>query len=570
MSKWILRGSNKDIIKISDKYGISPILTKLLLNRGIDESVFNKFINAEFSDLNDFDNLSDIAIAIDIINRAIVEGKKIRIVGDYDVDGICSTTILYRGLHSLGANVDFAVPNRENDGYGINPAIVKRALEDNIELIITCDNGIAAFDAIDYANDNFIDVIITDHHNIPIKEINGEFIEDLPKAKAIVNPKLGDYKFKNICGAFVAYKLIEAMYAKNDREFIIQNDLILLAGFATVCDVMPLVDENRILVKKALKQAKRSDIIGFNTLAEIYNVDLEKISTFTFGFILGPALNSSGRLSDASLAIELLVTEEHDKAYSYAYKLKELNDKRQKYTEEALEEALNLIENNKIYEKKIMCIMLENSHNSIAGIVAGRIKELYNRPTLVFVKNDEYIVGSGRSIEKYNLFEALSYIKDKFIKCGGHKLAAGFTAYTDKFCDINDSLNENCVLTDEDIVPIIYIDNVLDFKYINIDLIRQISELEPYGVGNTKPLFATKNIQIKKFYRIGKEKQYLKLYLNQDKYTLVGMLFKNVDEMNKIIEDKCSIDIVFSLQINEWNGTVTPQIMIEDFRINNR
>ncbi len=566
MKNWVLKGCKDDLAALSNELKINPLLIKIMLNREIEKDKMKSLFENEICNINSYSNLSDIIKAIRIIKKHIDERKKIRIVGDYDADGICSTSILYLGLKELGANVDYSVPNREKDGYGINENIVKKAYEDGIDLIITCDNGIAAFEAMNYAkNELGMNIIITDHHNIPIENN----IPRLPVADAIVNPKLGDYPFQSICGAFVAYKLIEAIHNEYNIDFINKKDLMILAGVATVCDIMPLLDENRILVKYVIDNIKDTKIIGLKKLIEKSGIKYENIGVYSFGFIIGPILNSSGRLEDASLGIELLITSDESRATEIAEKLKELNYKRQLLTNEAVDKSEDYITNNKLYKDKVMCLLLEGVHHSIAGIVAGRILNKYYKPVLVFIPNEEgKIVGSGRSIEEYDLFSELSAIKELFIKFGGHRQAAGFTAEYDKFSEINKRLNDNCKLKD-DLLPTIYIDAILEFRYINVELIRLISGLEPFGEKYPIPKFATQNIKINRYYRIGSEKQYLRLELKQGDNILTGLVFNNVDKMDEILDSNKNIDIVYTLQINEWNGITTPQLLIEDFRCAN-
>lgn len=564
MNKWILRGSGEDIAEISKELDISPIIVKILLNRGISKEQMSDFVSSSDKQLNSYNDLSDIKKGSETVCSFIKGHKKIRIVGDYDVDGICSTSILVLGLREVGANVDYAVPNREKDGYGINKDIVQKAHDDGVDLIITCDNGIAAFEAIDYAKEIGISIIITDHHNIPLEDGR----ERIPNADAVINPKLNDYPFELICGGFVALKLIQSVFEMRFHKSVIYKELEILAGFATICDVMPLIDENRTIVKKALRNISNTILPGLRALLDVNDVELSKVNAYTFGFVLGPTLNSSGRLADASLGIELFLSKDYQEAVKIAVQLKELNSQRQYLTNIAYEQAEKLIVENNLISKKILCILLRNAHHSIAGIVAGRIKEKYYRPTLVFTESEDGITGSGRSIEAYDLFENLSKIKDEFTKFGGHKLAAGMSANLENLSNIDERLNKDCILTDDELTPKIYIDAAINFKIINENFIETVSILEPYGAKNPKPLFAVKGVKVINKFEIGKQKQYLKLNLKDANTSITAMLFKNVDDMKEILEKNSKIDIVFSVQLNEWNGIRTPQILIEDFREN--
>lgn len=563
MKKWILKGSNEKTIYFSEKYKISPLLSKILLNRFNLDDVEKFLLNDD--DLHSYKLLNDIDIALDKVSTAINENKKIRIVGDYDVDGITATAILYRGLKFLGAICDYIVPDRVKDGYGINTNIVKQCKDDGIDLIITCDNGIAAIDALQYAKDIGLSVVLTDHHNIVID--SGNII--LPVAEAIVNPKLSDnYPLKEISGAMVAYKFIIGLSEYMNKNLDNIGDLEILSAIGTVCDVMPLISENRILVKNAVKKINYTDIMGIKAISEIFGLNLDNITSYSIGFVIGPAINSAGRLDDPMKAAELLITDNFEKAINIAKYLFELNKKRQDMTNEAIEEAIIEVEKKDIDKYPIVVLHLKNVHESLAGIIAGRIREKIYRPVLIFTGSNDRVKGSARSIIQYDLYKNLSEIKDCFDKFGGHTLAAGFSTTEDMIDIIREKLNKNSKLTKNDLIANIEVESLLPFKYINVNLIRELEFLEPYGAMNEQPIFATQNVKVENFIKIGKNKEYLKLTLNDSGYKIDAVCFNKDEELQSIfMSEHNNIDILYKLGINEWNNIVTPQLIIEDARI---
>lgn len=563
MKKWILKGSNEKTIYFAEKYKISPLLSKILLNRFNLDDVEKFLLNDD--DLHSYKLLNDIDIALDKVSAAINENKKIRIVGDYDVDGITATAILYRGLKFLGAICDYIVPDRVKDGYGINTNIVKQCKDDGIDLIITCDNGIAAIDALQYAKDIGLSVVLTDHHNIVID--SGNII--LPVAEAIVNPKLSDnYPLKEISGAMVAYKFIIGLSEYMNKNLDNIGDLEILSAIGTVCDVMPLISENRILVKNAVKKINYTDIMGIKAIGEIFGLNLDNITSYSIGFVIGPAINSAGRLDDPMKAAELLITDNFEKAINIAKYLFELNKKRQDMTNEAIEEAIIEVEKIDIDKYPIVVLHLKNVHESLAGIIAGRIREKIYRPVLIFTGSNDRVKGSARSIIQYDLYKNLSEIKDCFDKFGGHTLAAGFSTTEDMIDIIREKLNKNSKLTKNDLIANIEVESLLPFKYINVNLVRELEFLEPYGAMNEQPIFATQNVKVENFIKIGKNKEYLKLTLNDSGYKIDAVCFNKDEELQSIfMSEQNNIDILYKLGINEWNNIVTPQLIIEDARI---
>lgn len=563
MKKWILKGSNEKTIPVAEKYKISPLLSKILLNRFNLDDVEKFLLNDD--DLYSYKLLNDIDIALYKVSVAINGNKKIRIVGDYDVDGITATAILYRGLKFLGAICDYIVPDRVKDGYGINTNIVKQCKDDGIDLIITCDNGIAAIDALQYAKDIGLSVVLTDHHNIVID--SGNMI--LPVAEAIVNPKLSDnYPLKEISGAMVAYKFIIGLSKYMNKNLDNIGDLEVLSAIGTVCDVMPLISENRILVKNAVKKLNYTDIMGIKAIGKVFGLNLDNITSYSIGFVIGPAINSAGRLDDPMKAAELLITDDFEKAINIAEYLFELNKKRQAMTNEAIEEAIMEVEKIDIDKYPIVVLHLRNVHESLAGIIAGRIREKIYRPVLIFTGSNDKVKGSARSIMQYDLYKNLSEIKECFEKFGGHTLAAGFSTTEDMINIIREKLNKNSKLTKNDLIVNIEVESLLPFKYINVNLIKELEFLEPYGTMNEQPIFATQKVKVENFIKIGKNKEYLKLTLNDAGYKIDAVCFNKDEELQSIfMNEHDNIDILYKLGVNEWNNVITPQLIIEDARI---
>lgn len=578
MQKWFIKNKKGNINKISEKFGVNPFISKLLINRDIlNEDSLEIFLNPNLDRLHSPVLLKDIIHASNLINEDCKKNKKVRIVGDYDVDGIMSIYILYRGLSKIGVNVDYTVPDRVTDGYGINRRIIDEAVEDGISTIITCDNGISANEAIKYAKKLGLSVIVTDHHNVP---------EVLPQADAIINPKQKDckYPFKEICGALVAFKLVQFLYMTNGLEDDEIYEFLEYASIATVCDVMDLVDENRIIVKMGLEALNSTKDIGLRALIDSCGLEDKTLSVYHLGFILGPCLNATGRLDSALLALDLLISENKDKAKTIAEDLVELNSKRKSMTVDGVKRAINAVETNYINDK-VLLIYEPTIHESIAGIVAGRIKERYNKPTIVLTDGEELVKGSARSIEGYNIFEEISKTKDLIDAFGGHTMAAGMSLKRENVDKLRNDLNLSCSLTDEDLIPKVYIDMQLPLKHVNFKLIEEMKCLEPYGKGNSKPLFGEKNLKIKKVRILGKDKNVVKMDLiSPSNISFDGILFSDsqafTDEINtkygnrqldnvlKGLDNDIMIDILYYPDINEYNGRTNIQLVINNFRFN--
>lgn len=584
--KWLLRNRKVDLKAMSEKYKISQLLCKLMVNRDIiDENIINSYINPVYKYLHSPKTMKDVVFAVDIIKRKIQENKKIRIIGDYDVDGIISVFILYTALKKCGANVDYEIPDRIKDGYGINENIVKAAYDDGVDTIITCDNGISAIDQIQYAKDLGLTVIVTDHHDVPFIEEDGVRTFLSSQADAIINPKQieCEYKFKSICGAGVAFKLMEALYEEIGMDKEECYKLIEFVAIATVCDVVDLIDENRIFVKNGLEMLNNSKNIGINALKKACGLEDKEITAYHLGFVIGPCLNASGRLDSAKKGLELLLMEDDEEAKNLAQEIVDLNDARKNMTKEGVDRAVNIIDSTDINNDKILVVYIPDIHESLAGIVAGRVKEKYNKPTIILTKSEEGVKGSARSIEEYNMFEGLLACKELLDKFGGHPMAAGLSLQEDKVDELRKALNNKCELTDEDLTRKIMIDSSLPLEYLNLHLIEELNVLEPFGKGNSKPVFGVRDAKITKAMLLGKDKNVLKLkLLTNNNITIDAMIFNDLENFeSKIIEkygnegldnlynksnNNIPMDFTFYPSINEWNGNKSIQIVVNGIR----
>lgn len=584
--KWLLRNKKVDLKAMSEKYKISQLLCKLMVNRDIiDENIINSYINPVYKYLHSPKTMKDVVIAVDIIKRKIQENKKIRIIGDYDVDGIISVFILYTALKKCGANVDYEIPDRIKDGYGINENIVKVAYDEGVDTIITCDNGISAIDQIQYAKDLGLTVIVTDHHDVPFIEEDGVRTFLSSQADAIINPKQieCEYKFKSICGAGVAFKLMEALYEEIGMDKEECYKLIEFVAIATVCDVVDLIDENRIFVKNGLEMLNNSKNIGINALKKACGLEDKEITAYHLGFVIGPCLNASGRLDSAKKGLELLLMEDDEEAKNLAKEIVDLNDARKNMTKEGVDRAINIIDSTDINNDKILVVYIPDIHESLAGIVAGRVKEKYNKPTIILTKSEEGVKGSARSIEEYNMFEGLLACKELLDKFGGHPMAAGLSLQEDKVDELRIALNNKCELTDEDLTRKIMIDSSLPLEYLNLHLIEELNVLEPFGKGNSKPVFGVRDAKITKAMLLGKDKNVLKLkLLTNNNITIDAMIFNDLENFeSKIIEkygneeldnlynksnNNIPMDFTFYPSINEWNGNKSIQIVVNGIR----
>lgn len=580
--KWVVSAKRADFKGIGDKYGIDQVVARIIRNRDvIEEKDIERYLNGTRADFYSPYLLKDMEKAVGILGEKINSHKAIRIIGDYDIDGVCSTYILYEGLRTCGAQVDIEIPDRIKDGYGVNEALVRTAYEDGIDTIITCDNGIAASAELKVAKELGMTVIVTDHHEVPYTEKNGEKNYILPQVDAIVNHKQQDcpYPFKELCGAAVAYKVITAVYEKFDIGSQKLNELLAFAGFATVGDVMELQGENRILVKEGLKELHQTSNIGILSLMKVCGLEKEQITAYHIGFVLGPCLNASGRLDTAKKALKLLTTRDFAEAALIANELKMLNESRKEMTDEGVVKAIEQIEHTSLCEDRVLVIYLPDCHESIAGIIAGRIREKYYKPVFVLTKSEEGVKGSGRSIAGYSMYEEMTKVKHLFTKFGGHPMAAGLSLPEDKVEDFRKEINENCSLTEELLTEKIVIDVPMPLSYITETLIEQLNVLEPFGKGNEKPVFADKNISILSACKIGKQKNMLRLnLLNEQGSTMEAMLFRNCEDFELFLQEKhgeaelekiyrglpnsIRISITYYPSINEFRGNRKMQVTI--------
>ena len=582
----MVRNVRFDTDKFAQAMGISNIVAKLLVNRGIyNLDNAKSFLNSSINDLYEPGNMLGMTGAVELMKNSIKSGKKILIVGDYDVDGVISTYVLYRAISNCGGNVSFHIPDRIKEGYGINESIIRKASEDNIDIIITCDNGIAAIEQVKLAKELGIKVIITDHHDVPFVDEDDKRVYVVPEADYVINPKQENckYEFDKICGAGVAYKFIQCLY----REFNISKeelyDLLQYVAIATVCDVVDLVSENRIIVKEGLKRINNTSNIGLKALFKETGLEGNAITVYSLGFIIGPCVNASGRLEQAEWALKLLLTKDEGLASELAKKLNDLNKERQELTQAGLEEAIRIIEENDMTKDKVLVIYLEDVHESIAGIIAGRIRERYNLPTIILTKAHEVAKGSGRSIEEYNMFEELLKCKELLGNFGGHPMAAGMSIPIENINTFRKKLNEVTTLTNEDIIPKVSIDMGLTLNKINYKLIDEIALLEPYGKGNSKPSFGMKKLKVVEAKVLGKNKNVLKLKLSDGRLYIEGIYFGDIEgfenaikdelgesEYNKVfngLQNNLYLDLICIPEVNEFNGNKKVQLVISNYRI---
>lgn len=588
MEKWFIRNKSADYKKIAAHFKISEFLAKLLINRDVnDHRLIDSFIYSNLDKLHNPKTMKDLSKGANIIKEKIINKDAIRIVGDYDVDGVISIYLLYTVIKQFGGNVDYVIPNRIDDGYGINNEIVKEAKKQGIDTIITCDNGIAAIEQIKLAKELSLTVIVTDHHDLPfIIDESGEKVYLTLEADAVINPKQPDcdYAFEKLCGAAVVLKLIQELYLLFNIPLESTYDLLEYTAIATVCDVVDLVDENRIIAKKGLELINETKNIGLKALIKESGIENKEIGIYHIGFIIGPSINASGRLDSALKSLELLLCEEEELAHTLAKELREINEERKQMTIEGVERIVNTIEYSNLKDNKVLVIYEPKVHESIAGIIAGRIKDRYNRPTIVLTNGREGVKGSGRSIEGYNMFEELSECKELLSRFGGHPMAAGLSLEYENIHILRERLNHNIKLTEEDLIPKVYIDMHLPLEYINFALINELKLLEPFGKGNNKPIFGEKDLKINRGFRLGVNKNVLKLILeNKNKSVVEAIYFGDIDDFEDLIvtnygrtqleniykgiDNNINIDILYYPSINEYNGKTNIQITIQSYRI---
>jgi single-stranded-DNA-specific exonuclease len=568
-SKWMVYAKKADFKQIASEYGIDQVLARIIRNRDICSSKdIDMYLNGNLNDIHNPHSMKDADKFVDIITKKIEEHKPVRIIGDYDIDGICSIYILFCGLKAAGADVDYVVPHRINDGYGINEHLIDNAINEGIDTIVTCDNGIAAYNQVRYAKDNGITMIVTDHHDVPFEIKDDKKVYIVPPADAVINPKQADcdYPFKLLCGAGVAYKLISLLYDRLGLDKKELEDYIEFMAIATVGDIVDLIDENRIVVKYGLKHIAHTKNTGLRALIEECQLDINNISSYHIGFVIGPCLNASGRLDTARQAIELMLCKDNEKAHNMSKELIALNNERKSMTEQETQKAIELVENTGLLKDRVLVIYLKDCHESIAGIIAGRIKERYYRPTFVITNAEDGAKGSGRSIEGYNMYEEINKCKNVLTKYGGHPMAAGLSLAISDIDIFRKMLNDNAILTDEDLIPKMWIDVPMPVSYANIRLVNQLKLLEPFGKGNEKPVFADRNLYVKTASVIGKSKNVLRCQLETEDGTYVPAVQFGINNIDDIPRAGMRISIIYYPDINTFNGIMSLQIIIKEWK----
>ena len=569
MEKWVVTAKKADFQGIGRKYGIDPVIARIIRNRDItgDEAI-EEYLNGTLADIPSWKLLKDIDKAVEIISGKIDAGTKMRIIGDYDIDGVTATYILLKGFKRLGANVDTYIPDRVADGYGIHDHLIKKAMEDGIDTIVTCDNGISASSQITYAKELGMTVVVTDHHEVPFTDNEEGRTYILPPADAIINPKQADctYPNKNICGAVVAMKLVFALYEKYRLPEEEKEDFLEPAAIATVGDIMDLQGENRILVKDGLARLPFTKNKGLKALIRAIGLEDQKITSYDIGFRLGPCINASGRLDTAMRSLALLQSEDEEEAAKLAGDLKALNDSRKALTEKGTEEAYKLIESSDLKNDRVMVVFLPECHESLAGIIAGRIREKYHKPTFVLTRGEKSLKGSGRSTENYSMYEELVKCDSLLVQYGGHPMAAGLSIEEENVEKFRQTLNDNCTLTEEDMIPKIVIDVPMPISYINEELVEQLSILEPFGKGNTKPLFAQKNLRVLKVGIYGKTQNTVKLQLRDPSGAVMdGLYWGEAKEFADFARSHETISVTYYPRINSYMGRESLQIVIQNY-----
>ena len=569
MEKWVVAAKKADFNLIGRQFHIDPVIARLIRNRDVvGEEKIKEYLLGTIDTIPSPWLMKDMKKAVDILEKKIQQQAKIRIIGDYDIDGVTSTYILLKGLTRIGANVDTYIPDRVADGYGIHEHLIDRAESDKIDTIVTCDNGIAACAEIQMAKEKGMTVIVTDHHEIPYREENGERRVILPPADAILNPKQYDclYPNKNLCGAVVAFKYITALYERFDIQKKELEDYYELVAIATVGDVMDLQGENRILVKEGLRRLPNTKNKGLQELIRANNLEDSKITAYHIGFVLGPCINASGRLDTAARSLALLNAPTKEEAAKLAGDLTALNQSRKALTEKGKEDAIQLIETTELKNDRVLVVYLPECHESLAGIIAGRLREKYHKPAFVLTRGEKCAKGSGRSIESYSMYDELVKCADLMVQFGGHPMAAGLSIEEENIEKFREQLNQNCTLTEEDLRPKIVIDVAMPISYITKELVEQISLLEPFGKGNVKPIFAQKGLRVLDSNIIGKNKNVVKLKLLDPQGAIIeGIYFGEADDFMNFIREKDSISVTYYPEINRFRGRESLQIIIQNY-----
>ena len=566
----MLQTKRADFNAIAARFHISPVTARIIRNRDVEgEKGIDRYLNGTLDQLYDPHLMKDMDKAAALILEKIRTGVRIRIVGDYDIDGVCSTYLLYRGLTRCGAAVDYQIPERIRDGYGINESIIRKAKEDGIDTIVTCDNGIAALEQVRLAKELGMTVIVTDHHEV-VRDEDGSQV--LPEADAVVNPHRDDctYPFAGICGGVVAYKLVQVLYEKNGIPEQEWKDMLEFAAIATVGDVMKLQDENRIIVRWGLKQIPHTASAGLRALVEACGLDIYDLTAYHIGFVIGPCLNASGRLKTAKLALELLLCEgmqQSARAEEMAAELRLLNEERKDMTQAGMEQAFEQVDA-ELADDDVLVVYLPDCHESLAGIIAGRVRETYNKPSFVLTRGEDCVKGSGRSIESYHMYQALCGVQDLLLKFGGHPMAAGFSLKEENIDEFRRRLNEQSALTKEDFIPKIWIDVAMPLEYISEALVNELKGLEPFGQGNEKPQFAQKNLRIRSVRAIGRNNNAVRMtVVTEQGRPMEAMVFTVADQFVEEAKQSRSIDVIYYPDINEYNGNRTLQIVVRAYKL---
>lgn len=566
-----------DFNGLAKELGVSPVSVRIMRNRGMEtKEAMERYLYGTLDGLYDGALMKNMGEAVAVLIKKLREEKRIRIIGDYDIDGVCASYLLLTGLRraerELGkgtgpagsTRIDYEIPDRVRDGYGINEAIIRQAAADGVDTLVTCDNGIAAAKEIALAKGLGMTVVVTDHHEVPVEEER----QVLPPADVVVDPKQeGEtYPFREICGAVVAYKLVEKLYEASGVPREEWRELLEFAAIATVGDVMRLQDENRILVKYGLKQMARTRNLGLRKLVEKTGLDITDLSAYHIGFVIGPCLNAGGRLQTAKAALRLFLSEDEAEAERLAEELKELNDIRKDMTKKGEDEAIAQVEERYMGDK-VLVVFLPDCHESLAGIIAGRVREHFHKPSIVLTRSGDMVKGSGRSIEPYHMFRELTKVRELLPKFGGHPMAAGLSIKEEDVPEFRRRLNENAVLTEEDFIPRVWIDVPMPLEYVTEGLVEELKRLEPFGQGNEKPLFAQKGLMIRSLRVLGKNRNVVKLGLVTDTgLSMDGLLFGDGDAIQRELAGKDRIDIVYYPDINEYNGNRTLQAVIRNYK----
>ena len=569
MEKWMVYNKKADFQKIGSEFGIDPVIARLIRNRDIqDMKEIRSYLYGTLAEIPSPWKMKDMERAVQILQKKITQKKKIRIIGDYDIDGVTATCILLKGLKRLNANVDTYIPDRVKDGYGMHEQLIDKALEDGIDTILTCDNGIAAAAEIEYAKKEGLTVIVTDHHDIPFRDTEDGRIWIIPKADAVVNPKQNDclYPNKNICGAVVAWKLIWALYERLGIDSDEIWDFLELAAIATVGDVMDLQGENRIIVKEGLKKLSSTSSEGLKALICVNNLEGAEITAYHVGFVIGPCINASGRLDTAARSLELLLADNMEDAMKLADDLYDLNQSRKAMTEQGKEQAIQSIEENNLGKDRVLVVYLPDCHESLAGIIAGRIREAYNKPVFVLTKGADGVKGSGRSIEAYSMYEELVKCSDLLTQFGGHPMAAGLSMEEKNIELFRRRLNDNCTLTEQDLIPKIMIDVPMPISYLSKKLTEQLKVLEPFGKGNSKPLFAQKNLRAVGICVFGRNRNVAKMLLiDENGIKMDAVYFGEAQEFVDFVQAHDTISVTYYPEINVFQGRENLQVVIKNY-----